>query len=68
MDFGLSLSIETNSTEEFTMKAIVIADTPTILTVRFEFDVDEMEARETVGIPGIYHKRSNGLWIIVKDS
>lgn len=50
------------------MKAIVIADTPTILTVRFEFDVDEMEAREVVGIPGIYHKRSNGLWIIEKDN
>ena len=48
-------------------KAILIADTATITTVRINYDVDEKEAREIVGLPGTYHKRANGLWIIVKD-
>lgn len=49
-------------------KAILIADTDTITTVRISCDVEETEAREIVGLKGTYHKRANGLWIIVKDN
>ena len=50
------------------MKAIVIADTPTILTVRIDSDIDQIECHKLVGVEGTYHKRSNGLWIIVKHN
>lgn len=49
-------------------KAILIADTEDFISVRIDSDVDEAEAREIVGLPGTYHKRANGLWIIVKDN
>lgn len=48
------------------MKAIVIADTESILTVRVEADITEDECRTLVGVEGTYHKRNNGLWIISK--
>lgn len=47
-------------------KAILIADTDDFISVIIDSDVDETEAREIVGLKGTYHKRANGLWIIVK--
>lgn len=48
------------------MKAKLISDTETMLTFIVDVDVNEEEARQIVMVEGTYHKRSNGLWIVVK--
>lgn len=48
------------------MKAKLISDTETMLTFIVDVDVNEEEARQIVMVEGAYHKRSNGLWIVVK--
>lgn len=48
------------------MKATLISDTETMLTFIVDVDVNEEEARQIVRVEGTYHKRSNGLWIVVK--
>lgn len=49
-------------------KAILIAETDEFISVKIDSDVDETEARQIVGLEGTYHKRANGLWIIVKEN
>lgn len=48
------------------MKAKIISDELNVLTFIMDEGSTEYEARQAVGVEGVYHKRANGLWIVVK--
>lgn len=48
------------------MKAKIIHDGLHVVTAIMDKDSTEYDARQALGIDGIYHKRAGGLWIVVK--
>lgn len=48
------------------MKAKIVFDGHAILSFIMDEGSTEYDARQAVGVEGVYHKRANGLWIVVK--